>query len=165
MRLADHLVLLEAGRVRAAGPLQQLLARSDLPLGHFEDSGCVFDAVIEEHDPSYHLTYVRIGAGRLAVSLKQAPIGHRVRVRIDARDVSLALKPPELTSIINILPAKVLAVSDDRDPAQTLVRLELATEPLLARITRRSAVQLGIAPGMLLYAQVKSVALMESSAP
>jgi molybdate transport system ATP-binding protein len=56
-------------------------------------------------------------------------------------------------------------VSDDRDPAQTLVRLELATEPLLARITRRSAVQLGIAPGMLLYAQVKSVALMESSAP
>ena len=164
MRLADHLVLLEAGRVRAAGPLQQLLARSDLPLGHFEDSGCVFDAVIEEHDPSYHLTYVRIGAGRLAVSLKQAPIGHRVRVRIDARDVSLALKPPELTSIINILPAKVLAVSDDRDPAQTLVRLELATEPLLARITRRSAVQLGIAPGMLLYAQVKSVALMESSA-
>ena len=165
MRLADHLVLLEAGRVRAAGPLQQLLARSDLPLGHFEDSGCVFDAVIEEHDPSYHLTYVRIGAGRLAVSLKQAPIGHRVRVRIDARDVSLALKPPELTSIINILPAKVLAVSDDRDPAQTLVRLELATEPLLARITRRSAVQLGIAPGMLLYAQVKGVALMESSAP
>jgi molybdate transport system ATP-binding protein len=165
MRLADHLVLLEAGRVRAAGPLQQLLARSDLPLGHFEDSGCVFDAVIEEHDPSYHLTYVRIGAGRLAVSLKQAPIGHRVRVRIDARDVSLALKPPELTSIINILPAKVLAVSDDRDPAQTLVRLELATEPLLARITRRSAAQLGIAPGMLLYAQVKSVALMESSAP
>ena len=165
MRLADHLVLLEAGRVRAAGPLQQLLARSDLPLGHFEDSGCVFDAVIEQHDPSYHLTYVRIGAGRLAVSLKQAPIGHRVRVRIDARDVSLALKPPELTSIINILPAKVLAVSDDRDPAQTLVRLELATEPLLARITRRSAVQLGIAPGMLLYAQVKSVALMESSAP
>jgi molybdate transport system ATP-binding protein len=165
MRLADHLVLLEAGRVRAAGPLQQLLARSDLPLGHFEDSGCVFDAVIEEHDPSYHLTYVRIGAGRLAVSLKQAPIGHRVRVRIDARDVSLALKPPELTSIINILPAKVLAVSDDRDPAQSLVRLELATEPLLARITRRSAVQLGIAPGMLLYAQVKSVALMESSAP
>ena len=165
MRLADHLVLLEAGRVRAAGPLQQLLARSDLPLGHFEDSGCVFDAVIEEHDPSYHLTYVRIGAGRLAVSLKQAPIGHRVRVRIDARDVSLALKPPELTSIINILPAKVLAVSDDRDPAQTLVRLELATEPLLARITRRSAVQLGIAPGMLLYAQVKGVALMESGAP
>jgi len=90
------------------------------------------------------------------------PIGRRVRVRIDARDVSLALKPPELTSIINILPAKVMTLSNDGDAAQTLVRLEAGGEPLLARITRRSASQLGIAPGMLLYAQVKSVALMES---
>jgi molybdate transport system ATP-binding protein len=165
MRLADHLLLLEAGRVRAVGPLQQLLARSDLPLGQLEDGGCVFDAVVEEHDPHYHLTYVRIGAGRLAVSLRHTAIGERVRVRIDARDVSLALVPPQLSSISNILPAKVLALSDDHDRAQTLVRLELGAEPLLARITRRSAVQLGIAPGMQLYAQVKSVALMDGSAP
>ncbi len=160
MRLADHLVLLDAGRVQAAGPLQQLLARSDLPLAHREDSGSVFDAVLEQHDPDYHLSYVRTSAGRLAISLNSAPIGQRIRVRIDARDVSLALKVPELTSIINVLPAKVLDLQDENDPAQTLVRLEAGSEPLLARITRRSAVQLGIAPGMLLYAQIKSVALM-----
>jgi molybdate transport system ATP-binding protein len=164
MRLADHLLLLEAGRVRAAGPLQHLLVREDLPLGHFEDSGCVFDATVEAHDPSYQLTYVRIAAGRLAISLKPVAVGHRIRVRINARDVSLALKPPELTSIANILPATVATLSDDRDPAQTLVRLALGAEPLLARITRRSAAQLGIAPGTQLYALVKSVALMESSA-
>jgi len=164
LRLADHLILLQSGRVRAAGPLQQLLARSDLPLGDFEDSGSVFDAVVEEHDPNYHLTYVRICAGRLAVALRPVPVGHRIRVRIDARDVSLALKPPELSSIINILPATVLELSGDADPAQTLVRLEAGAEPLLARITRRSAVQLGLSPGTALYAQVKSVSLMESSA-
>ncbi|HXR19346.1 MAG TPA: molybdenum ABC transporter ATP-binding protein [Steroidobacteraceae bacterium] len=164
LRLADHLILLQSGRVRAAGPLQQLLARSDLPLGHFEDSGSVFDAVVEEHDPNYHLTYVRICAGRLAVALRPVAVGHRIRVRIDARDVSLALKPPELSSIINILPATVLELSGDADPAQTLVRLEAGAEPLLARITRRSAVQLGLSPGTVLYAQVKSVSLMESSA-
>jgi molybdopterin-binding protein len=83
------------------------------------------------------------------------------RVRIDARDVSLALTPPRLTSITNILPAKVLDLSGDRDPAQVLVRLEVGAHPLLARITRRSAAQLGIAPGTMLYAQIKSVALME----
>ena len=160
MRLADHLVLLEAGRVQAAGPLQQLLARSDLPLAGFPDSGSIFEAVVEEHDPGYHLSYVRITAGRLAISLKSVAIGQRIRVRIDARDVSLALEPPGLTSIINVLPAKVLDLRDDHDPAQTLVRLEAGTEPLLARITRRSAVQLGIVPGTLLYAQIKSVALM-----
>ena len=165
MRLADHLLLLEAGRLQATGPLQTLLARSDLPLARYEDSGAVFDAVVEEHDLRYHLSYVRIGAGRLAVARTAAPIGHRMRVRIDARDVSLALKPPELTSILNILPARVLSLSEGADPAQTLVRLEAGGEPLLARITCRSAAELQLAPGMPLYAQVKGVALMESSAP
>jgi molybdate transport system ATP-binding protein len=161
MRLADHLLLLEAGRVRAAGPLQQLLARSDLPLGHLEEGGAVFDATVEEHDPTYHLTYVRIDAGRLALPRKAAAIGQRVRVRIDARDVSLALVPPGHSSILNILPARVAELSDEADPAQVLVRLEAGNEPLLARITRRSAAELGLTPGMQLYAQVKGVALMQ----
>jgi molybdate transport system ATP-binding protein len=161
MRLADHLLLLEAGRVRAAGPLQQLLARSDLPLGHLEEGGAVFDAVVEEHDPTYHLTYVRIDAGRLALPRKASAIGQRVRVRIDARDVSLALAPPERSSILNVLPARVAELSDEADPAQVLVRLEAGREPLLARITRRSAAELALAPGMQLYAQVKGVALMQ----
>jgi molybdate transport system ATP-binding protein len=164
MRLADQLLLLEAGRVRAAGPLQQLLARSDLPLGAMQDAGSVFDAVVQEHDPTYHLTYVLISGGRLAVEHQSASVGERVRVRIDARDVSLALARPARTSIINILPARVLQLSDEGDPAQVLVRLEVGSEPLLARITRRSAAELALAPGMALFAQVKAVALMESSA-
>jgi molybdate transport system ATP-binding protein len=164
MRLADHLLLLETGRVRAAGPLQQLLARSDLPFGQQEGGGAVFDAVVEAHDTDYHLTYVRIDAGRLALSLKAAPIGGRVRVRIDARDVSLTLNPPDRSSILNVLPARVLELTDDSDRAQMLVRLEAGSEPLLARITRRSAVELALAPGLQLYAQVKGVALMDASA-
>jgi molybdate transport system ATP-binding protein len=161
MRLADRLVLLDAGRVQAAGTLQELLTRTDLPLGHLEDAGAVIEAAIEEHDPTYHLSFVGVPGGRLAISLRQLPIGHRVRLRIDARDVSLALKPPELTSITNILPATVLELSADRDPAQVLVRLQMGPHLLLARVTRRSAAQLRLAPGTDLYAQIKSVALME----
>ena len=160
MRLADHLLLLEAGRVRAGGPLQEMLARSDLPLRHYEDGGSVFDAIVEEHDARFHLTYVRIGAGRLAVARSRLDIGARLRVRIDARDVSLALKVPELTSILNILPARVVDLSEGEDPAQTLVRLEAGGETLLARVTRRSAAELQLVPGMQLFAQVKGVALM-----
>jgi molybdate transport system ATP-binding protein len=160
MRLADHLLLLEAGRVRAVGPLQEMLARSDLPLRHEEDGGSIFDAIVEEHDDRYHLSYVRIGAGRLAVARSELAVGQRLRVRIDARDVSLALKVPELTSILNILPASVVELSQGADPGQTLVRLDAAGEPLLARITRRSAAELKLAPGTTLYAQVKGVALM-----
>jgi molybdate transport system ATP-binding protein len=161
MRLADHLVLLEAGRVRAAGPLQELLTRADLPLDYLSSGAAIVEGQIEAHDAHYHLSYLATPAGRLTIALKALPIGHRVRVRIDARDVSVALKQPELTSISNILPSKVLEVLPDRDPAQVTVRLAVGSARLLARITRRSAEQLGIAPDRAVYAQVKSVALME----
>lgn len=161
MRLADHLVLLEAGRVLAAGPAQELLTREDLPLAYLSSGGAIVEGQIEAHDESYHLSHVATSAGRLTLALKPLPIGHRVRVRIDARDVSLALKPPELTSISNILPATVLEVLPDREPAQVTVRLSVGSARLLARITRRSAEQLAIVAGRPVYAQIKSVALME----
>jgi molybdate transport system ATP-binding protein len=161
MRIADHIALLEAGSVRAVGPIHELLTRPDLPLAHLEEAGSVFEGVIVEHDPRYHLSYVGISGGRLAISLRAEPVGRRVRVRIDAHDVSLALKPPELSSITNILPGRVIDVTDDRDPAQRLVRIDVGGRSLLARVTHRSAAQLALAPGVALYAQVKSVALMD----
>ena len=161
MRLADHVVLLEAGRIRARGPLQELLTRTDLPLGHVLDAGTVIRATIERHDPEYHLSYLSVSGGRLAVSMRALPVGSALRVRIDARDVSLALKPAELTSISNILPARVVELSADSDPAQSLVKLAVGADAVLARVTRRAVVQLRIAPGCQLYAQIKSVALME----
>jgi molybdate transport system ATP-binding protein len=161
MRIADHIALLEAGRVRAFGSIHEMLTRPDLPLAHLEEAGSIFDGVIAQHDSQYHLSYVDTAAGRLAISLRAAPVGQPVRVRIDARDVSLALKPPERSSITNILPGRVMDVTDDRDPAQRLVRIDAGGRPLLARITQRSVVQLAIAPGLALYAQVKSVALMD----
>ncbi|MGH8205631.1 MAG: molybdenum ABC transporter ATP-binding protein [Steroidobacteraceae bacterium] len=161
MRLADDLVLLEAGQVRAAGPLQQLLTRTDLPLGHLGDGGTVIEGVIDAHDPGYHLSFVMISGGRLALSMQTLPIGHRVRVRIDARDVSLALEPPQRSSITNILRATALELRTDGDPAQVLVRLQVGDDLMLARVTRRSAVQLGLAAGTPLYVQIKSVALTE----
>ena len=161
MRLADDLVLLEAGRIRASGPLQELLTRADLPLGQSEQGGAVVEGVIAEHDVPYHLSIVAISGGRLAVSQRALPLGHRVRVRIDARDVSLALEPAQHSSIVNVLPATVLDLRSDFDPALMLIRLQVGADVLLARVTRRSAAQLALGPGLALFAQIKSVALME----
>ncbi len=161
MRMADRLVLLDGGVVRASGPLQELLTRDDLPLAHLDHSGVILEGIIEAHDDAYHLSSVALSSGRLTIGRKALPIGHRVRVRVDARDVSLALNRPESTSITNILPATVLNLQIDRDPAQVIVRLALGEERLLARVTRRSADQLQLAPDLALYAQIKTVALIE----
>ena len=160
MRIADRLALLESGSLRAQGPLHELLTRPDLPLAHLEEAGSIFEGSISEHDEHYRLSYVDIPGGRVAISRRPAPIGQPVRVRIDARDVSLALKPPEQSSITNILPGRVMDVSLDRDAAQRLVRIDVGGRPLLARITLRSVDKLGIAPGAAVYAQIKTVALM-----
>jgi molybdate transport system ATP-binding protein len=160
-RFADHLVLMEDGRAVANGALNELLTRADLPLAHLDEAGAVIEAQVVQHDPGYHLTFVETEGIRFAVSLRDLALGQRVRIRILARDVSLALQPPQQSSISNVLPVRVLDIGPDRDAAQALVRLDLHGAPLLARITRRSVEMLGLRPGLALYAQVKSVALMD----
>lgn len=164
IRLAQSLVLLEKGKVRASGPLDQLLTDPALPFIHLDDACAVLPATVASHDPDYHLTYLSVPGGRVGVSLIDKPIGQAVRLAIHARDVSLALQPPAQSSILNQLAATVTALIPDRDPAQILVSLNLADTRLLARITRRSAMLLGITPGQPLLALVKSVALMAEPA-
>jgi len=159
-RLADYMVFLEQGRVRAAGPINELLTRLDLPLAHADESEALIDATVAAHDEEFQLTYVDFPGGRVSIARQPFPIGHPVRVRIRARDVSLTLERQEHTSILNIFPARVLDVADDT-PSQVMVRLDAAGAVLLARITRKSAAALGLERGARVYAQVKSVALFE----
>lgn len=159
MRFADELVLLRAGRVLAAGALAELLVRPDLPLAHLADAGVILHGRIAAHDDEWHLSLIEVAGSRFAVARRPQPPGTAVRLRVDARDVSITLEHPVHTSISNILPARILDIHDDREAAQQLVRLEAAGQRLLARLTRRSVAQLALAPGKAVFAQVKSVAL------
>ena len=158
-RLADHLVLLEAGRVIASGPTGELLTRFDLPLAHGDSASAVLTATVLKHDPVDHLTMARFCGGTLIVPQQAARIGQTLRIRIQARDVSLTLHQQTGTSILNILGAVVTALSPD-GPGQVLVALDAGGGPLLARVTTRSANALGLAPGLALYAQIKGVAIL-----
>ncbi|MCM2321025.1 MAG: molybdenum ABC transporter ATP-binding protein [Pseudomonas sp.] len=159
-RLADHVVLLDQGRVVAQGPLQETLARLDLPTAFSEDAGVVIEARVADHDEAYHLTRLAFPGGEVLVARRPEALGQRLRFRVHARDVSLALARAEGSSITNLLPATVQALAAADTPAHVLVRLDADGTPLLARITRRSADQLGIAPGQRLWAQIKAVALL-----
>lgn len=157
-RLADHLVLLEAGRVKASGPAAELLTRLDLPLAQADAAGALVEATVIGHDLEQHVTQVSFAGGTLSLAHQPLPLGHALRLRVPARDVSLALSHHADTSVLNILPATVLALAEDA-PGQVTVRLSAGGVPLLARVTRRSASALRLAPGMALYAQIKGVAL------
>jgi len=159
-RLADHLVLLEHGRVRAEGPLHELRPRLDLAL----DLGAEADAIIETsvvgHDEEFHLSHLEFSAGRFRVARTALPIGRRTRLRVLARDVSITLEPQIGTSILNVFPAVIEDLADD-GPAHVLLRLDLSGTPMLSRLTRKSVQALSLEPGRRVYAQVKAVALLE----
>ena len=161
VRLADQVLLIEAGAAVARGPMREMVVRPDLSLSHGEDAGAVLDAVVTEHDPAYHLTFMSVAGGRLAISRREVAEGQTMRIQIKARDVSLSLSRPAPSSIMNVLTARVLDVHWDGDPAHRLVRLDLDGAVLLARVTHYSVEQLRIEPGMPVFAQVKAVALVE----
>jgi len=159
-RLADHLVLLDEGQVVAQGALHETLARLDLPTAFGEDAGVVIESEIAGHDPDYHLTRLTFRGGDVLVAQRDEAVGHRLRFRVHARDVSLTLERAEGTSISNLLPVRVDDIVSADTPAHVLVRLDAHGTPLLARITRRSADQLGVTQGKALWAQIKTVALL-----
>lgn len=158
-RLADHLVLLEKGRVLASGDAFELFARTDLPLAHDDRAAALVEATVAGHDDDFDLTLLDFPGGRFTVPRRQLPTNHQVRLRIVARDVSLTLSRQTGTSILNILAARIDEIVDEGS-AQMLVRLDLAGVALLARVTRKSATQMGLHPGQQVFAQVKSVAIL-----
>jgi molybdate transport system ATP-binding protein len=161
-RLADTVVLLSDGRVQAVGSVEDLTARLDLfPLTGRYEAGAVLTATLTRHDDAWGLSVLQMQAGEILVPrLEGRALGTVLRIRIRARDVTLALAPPSDTSALNILPGKVseLKVSSEGGP-QVEVRLDCNGDALLARITRLSAERLGLEPGKTVYAMIKSVAL------
>ncbi len=159
-RLADRMVLMEGGRVIASGPVSRLLTDPRLPVAGFDNAGAILEGRISAHDKGFHLTYVACSGNRIAVPLDSREVGAHTRIQIHARDVSIALSAHHDTSILNIVPAVIQALDED-GRSRWLVELVLEDgQTLLAHVTRRSRLALGLEKGMLVYAQIKAVALV-----
>ena len=159
-RLADHLVVLEGGQVKAAGPVDQVLSSVQLPVVLGDDAGALLRGQVLERDTTWHLARVGFAGGAMWLRDSGLPVGQSVRLRVLARDVSLAVQEPMQTSIQNHLPCVIDSVAPDAHPSQALVRLRCGESFLLARVTHRSLHALGVVPGSAVWAQVKSVAIV-----
>jgi molybdate transport system ATP-binding protein len=160
-RLASTLVVLEQGKVHAAGPVAQVLASLETPVVLGDDAGALIEATVQETDTQWHLARVGFDGGSLWLRDTGLRVGQAVRLRVLARDISLALEQPQHTSIQNLLQGVVQSVAPDRHPSQALLRLACGNTVLLARITARAVHELQLQPGTPVWAQVKSVALIE----
>ncbi|MFU0841522.1 MAG: hypothetical protein ACFWTZ_02680 [Burkholderia sp.] len=160
-RLADRLVCLEKGHITAAGELETVLM--DKWPGRFaEGAASVLAGKVTDVSRDWGTLTVLAEGTPFEISTGPShPIGESVRVRVLARDVSVCLEKPERTSIRNIFPASLEAVEETGEESAVMLKLRVKGGcRLLARVTRRSVSELGLAPGMDVYAQVKAAAII-----
>ena len=157
LRLATYLVLLENGRVLAAGPVGEMSLRPELRTVLAPDLvGAVLDGLVTAVDAAGGTVELAVGSGRLQVSLRDVAAGARVRVQLLARDIILATQPVHSLSVRNALRGTVVEITPE-EAASVLVRVDVGGPVLLARITEAARRALGLSPGDAVWVLVKAV--------
>jgi molybdate transport system ATP-binding protein len=159
-RLADHLVVLDQGHVKAQGSVSAVLTQVVNPVVVGEDAGALIAGCIGAIDAQWHLSRVDFNGGCIWMRDAGLPVGKAVRIRILARDVSLAISEPTNTSIQNQLRGSIQSITPDAHPSQVMVVLKCGADEVLARVTKRAVDELSLQVGQSVWAQVKSVALV-----
>ena len=161
VRLADQLIVMADGAIAAQGPVDEITARLDLRhLTGRWDAGAVLSTTVAEQDDVDKLTRLSFQGGDLWLPQLDLGLGSPLPIRVHARDVSLALAPPEQVSVLNVFTGEVIEVGADDGP-QVDVLIDIGT-PLWARITKRSQRELNIMPGRKVHAMIKAMAVDRS---
>jgi molybdate transport system ATP-binding protein len=162
-RLSDAVVVLSEGKCLAVGNVEEVMGRADLrpATGRYE-AGSLIDATILRQDAASQLTVLGFDGGELVVPRLEASLGERVRARIRARDVSLALRRPEAISILNVMAGTVVSVTEDAGPIAD-VEVAVGSATITARISRWSRDDLGIRAGCHVFALVKAISFDQRS--
>ncbi|MDH4573272.1 molybdenum ABC transporter ATP-binding protein [Salinicola acroporae] len=159
--IADHLALIEQGRLTAHGQLDALMMRLDLieRLGGF-DAATRLSARVVDHDPAYALTRVVLDDGQtLRIPALDHPPGTPVRLRVGVRDVALAHAMPEGTSYRNGLAVVIDAIEPStQESSANEVRLTIGHQQLRARLTRQACDEMQLSVGKPMVALIRSVA-------
>ncbi len=159
VRLANHIVVVETGRIVASGSLVDTLSRVDLPIRLGDDLGAVLPATVADIDSQWKLARLDFADGVFWTRAQQLVVGDTVRVRVLARDVSIASEKPTASTIQNVLSAHITDIVNDDQEGLMLIRVMVGESALIARVTQRSVAELKLELGQSVWIQVKSVAL------
>jgi len=158
-RLADHMLLLDNGEIKASGKMTEIFTALDLPMAHQSRAESIIKASVSHYDEEFGIASVAFLGGQFSVAAEPLIVGSKVRLQVLARDVSITLEPQKNTSILNIIPVTIDAIAKE-SKSQMTVRLIADETVLLSRITCKSAYNLNLKEGDKVYAQVKTAALL-----
>ncbi|MEC4729035.1 molybdenum ABC transporter ATP-binding protein ModC [Shewanella sp. D64] len=164
LQLAEYMLVLDQGRVIAIGPLQQVWDSEQMrPWLPASEQSSLLDVTVAEVHSHYSMTRVKLNNEiSLWVNSILPDQGAKLRVRIHANHISLCLVPPQQTSIRNIIPVKVVQVLEPQGENNVQVKLDIVDHYLWANVTRWACDDLGISPGLSLFAQIKGVSMTTS---
>jgi molybdate transport system ATP-binding protein len=158
-RLADHMLLLDNGEIKASGKMTEIFTALDLPMAHQYRAESIIKASVSHYDEEFGIASVAFLGGQFSLAAEPLIVGSKVRLQVLARDVSITLEPQKNTSILNIIPVTIDAIAKE-SKSQMTVRLIADETVLLSRITCKSAYNLNLKEGDKVYAQVKTAALL-----
>ena len=158
-RLADHMLLLDNGEIKASGKMTEIFTALDLPMAHQSRAESIIKASVSHYDEEFGIASVAFLGGQFSLAAEPLIVGSKVRLQVLARDVSITLEPQKNTSILNIIPVTIDAIAKE-SKSQMTVRLIADETVLLSRITCKSAYNLNLKEGDKVYAQVKTAALL-----
>lgn len=165
-QVADQVVTMKAGQVIAYGPVAEMLERPDMQglSGRFE-AGSILEGLVARHDEAMHLTRVDVGGLPFEMPYLDAPVGTPLRLRVRARDVTLAVKRPEGISTRNILAGRIIKLAPEATTAFSEVWVDIGPARVQARVTHASVRDLELAEGKEVFALIKSVSFDRRALP
>ncbi len=158
-RLASYVVVLDNGKVVSQGETRDVFS-AQLPIDLGEEEGVIWQTREVHQDADWHLSLLAFEGGDIWIPTPTAGSRPVERIRILARDVTLLETPYDQSSTLNQLPAEVVALTDCPHDAMVMARLKTGNHYLLSRLTKKSAMQMNLAPGRKLFALVKSVSIL-----
>lgn len=154
-RLADEIVLLADGRVTASGAAAKVFPLID---AESDGGGVLLEGTVSNYDERYKLAEIDLGGASFQLGDAGLKLDMHVRLRVRARDVSIARKAPEAISVRNLLPVTVTGIEAGEGP-NAHVSLDFDGRRLGARLTRRSVDDLALRVGDEVVALVKAVSV------
>ncbi len=159
IRLADTIAIMSDGKIATSGNVEEVMSRLDLrPLTGRYEAGAVIMTSVARHDEQNDLSELSCPAGIFTVPRVDHRVGANVRLRVKARDISVATEKPAATSILNVFQGEIREIERDGIPSQADILVDIGV-PIIARITRRSIKDLGLVPGKVVYVMVKAASI------